>query len=101
LSRLAGLLVLALGVQISLGISNVFHLPLLVAVAHNLGGAALLLTLIDQLSAAQRVTAGIPAADARWLYCVAEQITKQSRRDRMATLAREHQDHAAGATTWS
>jgi cytochrome c oxidase assembly protein subunit 15 len=47
LSRLAGLLVLALGVQISLGISNVvFHLPLLVAVAHNLGGAALLLTLV-------------------------------------------------------
>jgi cytochrome c oxidase assembly protein subunit 15 len=39
-------LVLALGVQISLGISNVvFHLPL-VAVAHNLGGAALLLTLV-------------------------------------------------------
>lgn len=47
LSRLAGLLVLALGVQISLGISNVvFHLPLLVAVAHNLGGAALLLSLV-------------------------------------------------------
>ena len=47
LARLAGLLVLALAVQISLGISNVvFHLPLLVAVAHNLGGAALLLTLV-------------------------------------------------------
>lgn len=45
--RLAALLVLALLVQISLGISNVvFHLPLLVAVAHNLGGAALLLTLV-------------------------------------------------------
>jgi heme a synthase len=34
-------------VQISLGISNVvFHLPLQVAVAHNLGGAALLMTLV-------------------------------------------------------
>lgn len=45
--RLAALLVVALLVQISLGISNVvFHLPLLVAVAHNLGGAALLLTLV-------------------------------------------------------
>lgn len=47
LSRLAGLLVLALAVQVSLGISNVvFHLPLLVAVAHNAGGAALLLTTV-------------------------------------------------------
>ncbi|MFZ3204070.1 MAG: COX15/CtaA family protein, partial [Pseudomonas sp.] len=47
LSRLAGLLLLALGVQISLGISNVvFHLPLLLAVAHNAGGALLLLTLV-------------------------------------------------------
>lgn len=47
LSRLAGLLVLALAVQVSLGISNVLlHLPLLVAVAHNLGGAALLMTLV-------------------------------------------------------
>ncbi|WP_397379550.1 heme A synthase [Pseudomonas sp.] len=46
-TRLAALLVLALLVQVSLGISNVvFHLPLLVAVAHNLGGAALLLTLV-------------------------------------------------------
>lgn len=47
LSRLAGVLVLALMLQVSLGISNVvFHLPLLVAVTHNLGGAALLLTLV-------------------------------------------------------
>ncbi|SDP94411.1 COX15/CtaA family protein [Ectopseudomonas guguanensis] len=47
LSRLAGLLLLALAVQVSLGISNViFHLPLLVAVAHNAGGAALLLTMV-------------------------------------------------------
>lgn len=47
LSRLADLLLLALAVQVSLGISNViFHLPLLVAVAHNAGGAALLLTMV-------------------------------------------------------
>ncbi|HEY1027791.1 MAG TPA: COX15/CtaA family protein [Pseudomonas sp.] len=47
LSRLAGLVLLALAVQVSLGISNVvLHLPLLVAVAHNAGGAALLLTLV-------------------------------------------------------
>lgn len=45
--RLASLLVLVLAVQVSLGISNVLlHLPLLVAVAHNLGGAALLLSLV-------------------------------------------------------
>ena len=47
LSRLAGLLLLALGVQISLGIGNVvFHLPLVLAVAHNAGGALLLLTMV-------------------------------------------------------
>ncbi|MDO9322961.1 MAG: COX15/CtaA family protein [Pseudomonas sp.] len=47
LSKLAGLLLLALTVQISLGVSNVLlHLPLAVAVAHNAGGAALLLTLV-------------------------------------------------------
>jgi cytochrome c oxidase assembly protein subunit 15 len=47
LSRLAGLLLLALAVQVGLGISNViFHLPLLVAVAHNVGGAALLLVMV-------------------------------------------------------
>ena len=45
--RLAALLLLALAGQISLGISNVLlHLPLAVAVAHNLGGAFLLLTLV-------------------------------------------------------
>jgi cytochrome c oxidase assembly protein subunit 15 len=47
---LAGLLVVALGLQIALGVSNVlFHLPLAVAVAHNAGGAALMLimTLIN------------------------------------------------------
>ncbi|NES09035.1 heme A synthase [Pseudomonas laurentiana] len=47
LKRLAALVLVALAVQISLGISNVlFHLPLAVAVAHNAGGAALLLTLV-------------------------------------------------------
>ncbi|KAF1033385.1 MAG: Heme A synthase [Pseudomonas sp.] len=47
MTRLAGLLLIALAVQISLGLSNVyFHLPLPVAVAHNAGGAALLLTLV-------------------------------------------------------
>ncbi|VXC63472.1 MULTISPECIES: COX15/CtaA family protein [unclassified Pseudomonas] len=47
LSRLSGLLLLALAVQVGLGISNViFHLPLLVAVAHNAGGAALLLVMV-------------------------------------------------------
>ncbi|MFJ3486705.1 heme A synthase [Pseudomonas sp. NPDC090202] len=47
LKGMAGLLVLALGVQIGLGISNVvFHLPLAVAVAHNAGGAALMLSMV-------------------------------------------------------
>ena len=47
MTRLAGLLLVALAVQIGLGLSNVyFHLPLPVAVAHNAGGAALLLTLV-------------------------------------------------------
>ena len=46
LKGLAGVLVLALGVQIGLGISNVlFHLPLATAVAHNAGGAALMLAM--------------------------------------------------------
>ena len=47
LGRLSGLLLLALGVQIGLGISNVvLQLPLAVAVAHNIGGACLLLVLV-------------------------------------------------------
>ncbi|MBK5377748.1 COX15/CtaA family protein [Pseudomonas sp. TH43] len=47
MTRLAGLVVAALAAQITLGISNVlFHLPLPVAVAHNAGGAALLLTMV-------------------------------------------------------
>lgn len=47
LSRLAALLLLALATQVGLGMSNViFHLPLLVAVAHTLGGAVLLLTMV-------------------------------------------------------
>ncbi|MGV8919611.1 MAG: COX15/CtaA family protein [Pseudomonas sp.] len=46
LKGIAGLVLLALGVQVALGISNViFHLPLPVAVAHNAGGAALMLTM--------------------------------------------------------
>ena len=46
-SRLAGLLLLALTLQICLGISNVLlQLPLAVAVAHNIGGACLLLVLV-------------------------------------------------------
>lgn len=46
-SRLAGLLLLALALQICLGISNVLlQLPLAVAVAHNIGGACLLLVLV-------------------------------------------------------
>lgn len=45
--RLAGLLLLALLAQVSLGVANVLlHLPLAVALAHNLGGAALLLVLV-------------------------------------------------------
>jgi len=47
LSKLARLVLLALAVQIGLGISNVlFHLPLAVAVAHNAGGAMLLLSMV-------------------------------------------------------
>jgi cytochrome c oxidase assembly protein subunit 15 len=46
-ARLSGLLLLALLLQVSLGISNVvLHLPLAVAVAHNIGGACLLLVLV-------------------------------------------------------
>jgi cytochrome c oxidase assembly protein subunit 15 len=47
LGSLAGWLLLALALQVSLGISNVLlHLPLAVAVAHNAGGALLLLLLV-------------------------------------------------------
>ena len=47
LRRLAKLVVAALLLQVGLGISNVlFHLPLAVAVAHNAGGAGLLLTMV-------------------------------------------------------
>ncbi len=47
LRRLAKLVVAALFLQVGLGISNVlFHLPLVVAVAHNAGGAGLLLTMV-------------------------------------------------------
>ena len=44
---LAGLLLLALATQLALGLGNVLlHLPLAVALAHSLGGAGLLLTLV-------------------------------------------------------
>lgn len=47
LRGLAVLLLVALGVQLSLGIANVLlHLPLPVALAHNAGAAALLLVLV-------------------------------------------------------
>ena len=47
LSSLAGLVTLALLAQVSLGITNVLaHLPLSVAVAHNAGGACLLLIMV-------------------------------------------------------
>ena len=47
LGRLAVLLIAALALQVGLGISNVLlNLPLAVAVAHNGGGAALLLVLV-------------------------------------------------------
>ncbi|SDU37203.1 COX15/CtaA family protein [Halopseudomonas salegens] len=47
LVRLAGLLALALAVQVALGITNVLaHLPLAVAVAHNAFGAVLLLVMV-------------------------------------------------------
>jgi len=70
MTRLAGLLLAALVVQISLGVSNVvFHLPLTVAVAHNAGGAGLLLTLVlvnyHALTALVRVRA---PRFARWTF---------------------------------
>lgn len=47
LPKLAGLAALALAVQVALGVTNVLaHLPLAVAVAHNAGGACLLLTMV-------------------------------------------------------
>ncbi len=69
LSRLAGLLLAALALQIGLGISNVlFNLPLAVAVAHNGGGAMLLLVtvLINlRLLSPGAVTAREPALQER------------------------------------
>lgn len=47
LRGLAALLMLALGLQVCLGLGNVlFHLPLTLALAHNAGGAALMLSLV-------------------------------------------------------
>lgn len=46
LRGMAGLLALALAIQMGLGLSNVaLHLPLVLAVAHSAGGAALMLTM--------------------------------------------------------
>lgn len=60
LARLGGLLLLALALQISLGVSNVLlHLPLAVAVAHNAGGAALLLVLV-LINYRLRASAAVP-----------------------------------------
>ncbi|MGE8496899.1 MAG: COX15/CtaA family protein [Pseudomonas sp.] len=68
-ARLSGLVLLALAVQVSLGISNViFHLPLLVAVAHNAGGAALLLVMVSvnyRLRALARQADGQAVASAK------------------------------------
>jgi cytochrome c oxidase assembly protein subunit 15 len=61
LPKLAGLLLLALALQISLGISNVLlHLPLAVAVAHNGGGAFLLLVTVLILYCLRTQTASEP-----------------------------------------
>ncbi len=70
MTRLAGLLLLALGVQISLGVSNVLlGLPLPVAVAHNAGGAALLLTLVLVNYHARTVLVRVKAPRfARWIF---------------------------------
>ena len=47
LTGLARWVLLVLALQVGLGISNVlFHLPLAVAVAHNAGGALLLLSMV-------------------------------------------------------
>ena len=47
LRKIAALVLVALVVQVALGLSNViWHLPLPVAVAHNAGGALLLMTLV-------------------------------------------------------
>lgn len=66
LSRLAGLLVAALALQVGLGISNVLlNLPLAVAVAHNGGGALLLLVTVlinHRLSLGARAVAPEPRA---------------------------------------
>ena len=70
MSRLAGLLLVALAAQIGLGLSNVlFGLPLAVAVAHNAGGAALLLTLVlvNYHARAVLVRARAPRFS-RWTY---------------------------------
>jgi len=70
MTRLAGLLLVALAAQISLGLSNVlFGLPLAVAVAHNAGGAALWLTLVQVNYHARTALVRVRAPRfARWTY---------------------------------
>jgi len=70
LKGMAALLVLALAVQVGLGISNVMlHMPLALAVAHNAGGAALMLTLvlINYRTRAAFIKAAKPLPR-RWVY---------------------------------
>lgn len=55
--RLGSIVAVALGIQLALGVSNVvFHLPLPVAVLHNLGAACLLLSLIQTNFVLHRVS---------------------------------------------
>lgn len=69
MTRLAGLVLAALAAQITLGISNVlFHLPLPVAVAHNAGGAALLLTLVLVNYHARTSLVGSASGPLRWRF---------------------------------
>ncbi|WP_043312143.1 heme A synthase [Pseudomonas sp. ML96] len=77
LGRLAGLLLLALAVQVSLGVSNVLlHLPLAVAVAHNAGGATLLLVLVLINYRLRRVTSSARAARAATVASVLAPVGK-------------------------
>jgi len=58
MNNLASILLALLIIQVSLGLSNViFSLPLWVAVAHNAGGALLLLTLVNVNYRLSRVSA--------------------------------------------
>lgn len=59
LKQLANIILVLLVVQVGLGVSNIlFNLPLAIAVAHNAGGALLLLSLITLNYRLNRATAG-------------------------------------------